>query len=694
MLTEWSSHLPDLGLGLLLLYLPGLLCLIGFGVTGFSRWLLAPAWSAGTVLLASLILSALGVGFSLGPVLVVQLVCVLLCALVGLLVHRSTHQVAIPTPDGVGSSRRSAHVLWGSIFGVTVIANAAVMWWRSFGSYAPDAPAQQNDALFHSSGVWSILHSGNASPLGAFSRMYGPEDIAVVYPNVFHQFVALFATTATVIPATKLFLLGICVVWIAGVAGLCSAVLPTVKWAPWVAIVFAQFHPSFPVYLLNRVSIWPNALGIALLPGILAVIIVTVRSLGSRRDHRIKDAVIALLTILPAIAGLVGTYASVYFAMVVVLGGLAVGAAIGLPARRWLPSGRPLRVLVVSLPFVLALFGPLLLSGGLRARFVEWHLPDSGSPVFTVWSLLMQYPAGGGSIPFRVALLAYALANVIGVIRGLRSEALRPVAVAWIAIFLFTVGTVLPLFPLTQVTSVWYYGIYRLVPYTLMLSVPLVVNELILVTTAVLARLRRRIDTGSAGGCVVTVSALVLGMVLASAVADVVRVRDAAALFEPEESAETYMVDDDELAMMKRLEDRLPSDALVIGTPSSGAAYLPSYANVDVVYRQNGFGTALGPDSDGVFLAEEFNDIHSDPEVCRLLEEYNIGYYYADADRVYNKVFQSQRTPGLYDVDTSYGFEEVDSGGGATVFEITACDGELPPALPAVTIDTVPDTDG
>lgn len=693
-MSAWSNFLPEMVLGLAVLYLPGLLCVLCIGVRGFSRWLLAPAWSAGTLLFSSLVLGSLGVRYSLISVLAVQLVCVLVCLLIGLLGKRWSRTPLIPTPSDVGGAQRSSRRRWGLAFGLAVVLNALIMWWRSFGAYPPHLPPQQNDALFHNSGVWSILHSGDASPLSAFARMYGPEAVSVVYPNVFHQFVALIADSGTVIPSTKVFLLGICVTWIVGVAGFSRAVLPTVRWAPWIAIVLAQFHPSFPAYLLNRVTIWPNALGISLLPGILAVVIVVARGLYAHPPCSFRKLLHPILVILPAIAGLAGTYPSVYFAMVIVLGGLALGCAVDMERPWWLPQ-RPLhRSLLVGAPFVVALMGPLLISSSLRQRLLEWHDPEINSPLFTVWSVLMQYPAGGGTIPFRVVLLAYAVLTVIGVVRALRGGVLRPLAAAWLAVFLFTVGTAVPLLVITHITSVWYYGIYRLVPYTLMLSIPLVVHEIVLLAGATSKRWHLSVDVATRRSQVSTAVLLVFATFGAAEAGDVVRERDQIALFTPDPSAETYMLNEDELAMMRRLEDKVDTDALTIGTPSSGSAYLPSYADIDVVYRQNGFGTAIEPDSDGVYLSERFRNIHTDPKICELLETYNVRYYYADVDRVYNEVYQSRRTPGLFDVDTRVGFELIDSGGGAEVYEITACDGEPKPRLPPVRIDTVQDTDG
>ena len=45
-----------------------------------------------------------------------------------------------------------------------------------------------------------------------------------------------------------------------------------------------------------------------------------------------------------------------------------------------------------------------------------------------------------------------------------------------------------------------------------------------------------------------------------------------------------------------------------------------------------------------------------------------------DEDGWYYQTLRSRRSPGLYGVDTSTGFELVDQGGTAKLYRITACD--------------------
>ena len=70
---------------------------------------------------------------------------------------------------------------------------------------------------------------------------------------------------------------------------------------------------------------------------------------------------------------------------------------------------------------------------------------------------------------------------------------------------------------------------------------------------------------------------------------------------------------------------------------------------------------------------KHFNEIHDNPEVCEVVNQMGITHYYADEDGKYYNFLRSSRFPGLYNVDTSYGFELVDQGGTAKLYRITAC---------------------
>ena len=60
------------------------------------------------------------------------------------------------------------------------------------------------------------------------------------------------------------------------------------------------------------------------------------------------------------------------------------------------------------------------------------------------------------------------------------------------------------------------------------------------------------------------------------------------------------------------------------------------------------------------------------------MRELGITHFYEEEDGAYYNFMRSSRSPGLYGVDTSTGFELVDAGGTAKLWKITAC-GDVTP---------------
>ena len=133
-----------------------------------------------------------------------------------------------------------------------------------------------------------------------------------------------------------------------------------------------------------------------------------------------------------------------------------------------------------------------------------------------------------------------------------------------------------------------------------------------------------------------------------------------------------FIADEAELAMIRRLPDELPDDAVVIGDPVAGAGYIPILTGMRSVWV---FPGQAADDEDGIYLREYFNQIHTDPHVCEILQHHGIKYFYADKDIRFNNSQLSKIRPGLYKVDTSYGFTLIDSGGSASLWRIDVCNG-------------------
>lgn len=126
-----------------------------------------------------------------------------------------------------------------------------------------------------------------------------------------------------------------------------------------------------------------------------------------------------------------------------------------------------------------------------------------------------------------------------------------------------------------------------------------------------------------------------------------------------------------ELAMIRRMQLLIPGDALIVGDPIAGEAYAQVIGQHTTVFPQL---TMANKDSySQTVLAQQFNQIHTNPQVCEVVRTLGITHFYEDEDGYYYNFLRSSRSPGLYNVDTSRGFELVDTGGTAKLYKITAC---------------------
>ncbi len=134
------------------------------------------------------------------------------------------------------------------------------------------------------------------------------------------------------------------------------------------------------------------------------------------------------------------------------------------------------------------------------------------------------------------------------------------------------------------------------------------------------------------------------------------------------------MADQEMLELMRELPDLLPEDALVLGDPKAGAMYSQVIGQRWAYFPQLSLLNADRETQE--VIVDRFANLAWDPEVCDAIRKAGITHYISAPDGAYYGVPRSDRMPGLYDVDTSVGFELVAEGGKARLYKITACETE------------------
>ena len=688
-------------------------------------------------------------------------------------------------------TRRERAALWALVGLGWVVAALAMV-----AAADPADPVQQWDSTFHMNGVWNILQTQQAQPNGGLAPLYDGRQ--VTYPIAWHAFTALFSTTGTVVQASNTMSLLIMGLWVAGGAAF-TAVVSTSRTAVLAAPVIAGCLPNMPADALTMYNQWPNALGVALLPGLASVAVV----LGRRLQRSTVSGLAGILPHLP-LAGLfllggvgaVAAHPSAAFSLYAILvapllAGLwtmvrrsvwlgdrvtavtcAVVAVLVVAAPLWLLTTEKLRAMgryprngiswleafshfltpyppfhaSIGLGMVIAVMAVLLVLGAgatiLAAR--SWNslaehaypdlrrpftyaLPresaadsvaqpiDEGGPVSvppimdeggpTSVKLTMDEgdpgsvePAGGAAAePPPSSSDPDAGLPTAGVPVGdsraeltqawiERREAIRqtfgPRPLLWpIASYLVMAGlTFLAYSPDSALREFllapWYMDPRRIMAAQDLTLIPLAALGFEFAVNWLRAKRVRRADEHATSSGLSRIGVLLGAWLLAMTLVGALDARMWAVryVYDTDALGKPGMATTGELAMIRRMPQTLPEDALVLGDPIAGAAYTEIIGQRRAVFPQL-YRTLSDPHDEAV-LTEHFNEIHTNPEVCEVVRRRGITHFYQDSDGYYYQSLRSDRTPGLYEVDTSTGFELVDQGDEARLYRITACDAE------------------
>jgi hypothetical protein len=141
----------------------------------------------------------------------------------------------------------------------------------------------------------------------------------------------------------------------------------------------------------------------------------------------------------------------------------------------------------------------------------------------------------------------------------------------------------------------------------------------------------------------------------------------AAWAFDPERLIHPPYATQAELDMIRSLEGVLPPDAVVLGDPLNGAVFMQSVAGA-IAYVPHVNPSSW--DDDQTYLLLHFRELYTDPTVCEIVTKHDIGFFYYDSS---GHSAWREKSPGVYDVDLTRGFEPVAQAGPAGVYRITAC---------------------
>lgn len=682
---EWIKVVPLVAAMAVFAVWPSYFWLRATRLPSFVAGVLAPAATVFFLIPLGIAYNRLGIFWS-GARVLPALALIGLC---GFLIYWKLRPVEVARNQSrAGLLNVESSIPWGRLFWIAVLVGWIVAVLPMVVAAPPNNPIQQWDPSFHMNGVWGINQLGK----GNFGEGLAHNYVGATttnYPLGWHIFTALFSTPATVVPTANAMTMALMLLWVVGAAAYTRMLFPSrVAWVA--APILAGGMLSMPADGLGAYSQWPNAAALALLPGLACILILLGRKLhvrweaGGKRTNLSASWRQLLNWAIIWACSLVGTilvHPSAAFNLLVLLLPAVIGGGIRLwviDARRKFWVGTvlwPVLAIVGVLVLRVILYSEAVLSMGDYPRAgVSWKVAlgnflTPSPPYSIVYGLIAWLTVI--AVLMLIGVLAIALSGHSS-LRGSRWEFSRARLPAW-PIWSFLTFSFLVLLAYGSNSALrevlvapWFLDARRIMEPQNLAMVPLAALGF--------AWLVRQIANAHSRRTTIAVGTGLMAVLLAVTAGGAFDARLAAArsVYDPTQLGKPGMATAGELEMLRTLDDILPPDARVLGDPQNGAVY------VSMIGQRWGFFQQLTlsatPGQNEKLFVSAFNQIHENPAVCKALKEEGITHFYEDADGKYYNKLRSDRTPGLYNVDTSTGFELVAQGDTARVYRITACD--------------------
>ena len=649
---SWLGSVPIVALCALGLVAPALPITFLLGLRRLAAVALAPVVMVGVVAGTAVVASMLGIAWS--PVLILLVLAGLTLLLAGVVLPLR-RRLTPPAPADCRSvsAAAAAGLLAAMVVGAFTVAQAI---------NGPEELIESSDSPFHYNAVAHILNSGDASSF-TISTLGVPDQAGGFYPAAWHALGSLLVmiTGISVPAAANILSVTIAlVVWPLGCVLLMRQLAGPSPLAVGLAGLLSVGFGAFPWELLSWGILWPNLLGLALLPAALAAVLAALGLakgdvIGLRRAWLLAPALLVAI-------GLAHPNA------VMSLGALAVPPAalvLGRTVKRRYQAGRRWLAALLAAPFVLAapVYWLVVARSGLFDGPIGAANPPFESPSHAIGEALTGATNGWGA-----GWVLGALVLVGAVTTFVQRERRWLVVSHLVAFSLYVLAAGVSGDTRRLFTGFWYTDSHRLAAILPTTGVPLAVIGLMAVTAVVRARvtaLAERPPGGLPGRPELVVVPAVLAMLfLVTGGLYVGDNRDRLLAAYPKVDP---LVDQEEYALFSRIDRHVAPDELIAQMPLNGSPAVMALTRRQVLFPQINTGRAT---PDQVYLAQHLVDAPIDDEVCAIADRLNVRYLLTN-DKPWGTVWDGLTYPRP---SRASGFELVDSGGTFELYRITACD--------------------
>ena len=631
-MTTWATATIVALTAATVVLLPGSVLAFGLRLRGVLLWAFAPAAGVGALGLGATALGLLGIPWSPATAAIV----VIACAVGAWAVTLPVRTTSVRQPWAAGRWVLGAIVI-GAIIGAVRMAEI-------IGS--PANVSQTNDATFHLNALRHIADTGSASSLDLLGTTGG----SGFYPAAWHAIASLTMQLTGADPVLAANAVSLAIagpIWVLSIGGLVWATTRDGKVTAFTALLAPALF-SFPFHMLDFGVLYPYALSLAILPGVLAVLVTSTDQSTGDGYPRGRMVRAALHTGIVTLVGLVAIgFAQPSVLLVWVVAAVAWGLVRTLSTwtgatanARWIRG-------FVAVVLILTASGIWLAMVSISSENL-WpairNLPDAAM------RMLINGSVGSGP-----ALVLSALA-IGGFVIAVRSERLR-----WFALFGVAIAVLVLVAQSVQndtvrmLLSPWYADPRR---FTAMM--PMVVIPFAAVGLTAISRWQGWRDGRLGTAVALVLVALVYVETVVWTTVNPVQHRYG-------ETERSYL-SVDERDLLEDLDTYIAPGERVIGNPSAGAAFGYGLSGVDVIPRT----WSMPGDAAFQTLREDLARLENDPRVCPAVDTLGVDYVldFGESEDGPGK----WEMPGLTGFAGEPGFTLVAERGDATLWRITGCD--------------------